>query len=137
MNNNYKPLIPNSKIKTFKSKIKDSPGDSAISELQDSIRNTRFHSWLDSPLHEKDHMVQFNQIKYIKQNYTIIDPIDLLDITNFNKNYAILTFDDGLLDHYNISSILLGNKTTGTFLIPSEDVIIDPELPTVRKVLFS
>ncbi len=67
MDNNYKPLIPNSKIKTFKSKMKDNPGDSIISELQYSIRNSKFHSWLDSPLHEKDHIVQFNQIKYKKK----------------------------------------------------------------------
>lgn len=67
MDNNYKPLLPHSKIKTFKSKIKPSPTDSTISEIQYNIRNTRFHSWLESPLHEKDYIVQFNQIKYIKK----------------------------------------------------------------------
>lgn len=85
------------------------------------LNNTKFKSRLQ--LKSFLNVKQFrNQIKYLKQNYTIIDPIDLLDITNFNKNYAILTFDDGLLDHYNITSILLDNKITGTFLIPSNAV---------------
>ena len=85
------------------------------------LNNTKFKSRLQ--LKSFLNVKQFrNQIKYIKQNYTIIDPNDLLNITNFNKNYAILTFDDGLLDHYNITSILLDNKITGTFLIPSNAV---------------
>ena len=100
MNNNYKPLIPNSKIKTFKSKIKDSPGDSAISELQDSIRNTRFHSWLDSPLHEKDHMVQFNQIKYIKKRMYTEDGEEItkkIYVSEFINNLT------GILNKYGYS----------------------------------
>ena len=85
------------------------------------LNNTKFKSRLE--LKSFLNVKQFRrQLKYIKQNYTVIDPIDLLDITDFNKNYAILTFDDGLLDHYNITSILLDNKITGTFLIPSNAV---------------
>ena len=48
------------------------------------------------------------------------------DLTNINykndKDYAILTFDDGLMDHYEISSILLDRGITGTFLIPARPV---------------
>ena len=85
------------------------------------LNNTYFKTRLKSKSFLNIKQFQ-NQLKYIKQNYIVINPIDLLNITDFNKNYAILTFDDGLLDHYNITSILLDHKITGTFFIPSNAV---------------
>ncbi len=44
------------------------------------------------------------QVKFIAENYDIISPEDYKFI-NFNDDndhkFAILTFDDGLVDHYN------------------------------------
>ena len=60
------------------------------------------------------------QLDYLLDNYEIISTIDLSNIDyKRDKNCAILTFDDGLVDHYEISSILLDKGVTGTFLIPT------------------
>lgn len=67
MNNNYKPLVPHSKIKFFKSSTKNNLENTAITNIQYNINNQRFNSWLESPLYEKDHIIQFNKIKYIKK----------------------------------------------------------------------
>tara|TARA_R100001463_G_scaffold125798_1_gene183316 strand:+ start:927 stop:1751 length:825 start_codon:yes stop_codon:yes gene_type:complete len=58
------------------------------------------------------------QLGYIIKNYKVISTKDLINI-NDNKDYAVLTFDDGLLDHYDVASILYDNNITGTFLIPT------------------
>jgi len=63
------------------------------------------------------------QLDYLIKKYTIISTKDLTNINYKNdKDYAILTFDDGLMDHYEISSILLDRGITGTFLIPVRPV---------------
>ena len=63
------------------------------------------------------------QLDHLVKNYTIISTKDLVNI-NYKKNtdYAILTFDDGLIDHYEISSMLLDRGITGTFLIPTKPI---------------
>lgn len=67
------------------------------------------------------------QINHIKANYDIISPEDLknIDLTkNGNYNFAILTFDDGLSDHYdNVYPILKAYDTPGTFFIPVKQVL--------------
>ena len=63
------------------------------------------------------------QLDYLIKNFTIITTKDISNINNKeDKNYAILTFDDGLVDHYEVSSILLDKCITGTFLIPTTPV---------------
>lgn len=66
------------------------------------------------------------QVKFIAENYDIISPHDYKFI-NFNEDddhkFAILTFDDGLVDHYNnVLPILKNYSVPGTFFIPVEQV---------------
>mgnify|MGYP003147522038 CR=1 FL=1 len=57
------------------------------------------------------------QLKFITQNYTVIEPQRLKE--NLKKDCAILTFDDGLKDHYLVAEILHDAKLKATFLIPT------------------
>jgi len=62
-----------------------------------------------------------NQLKHILENYEVISSSDI-ERVNFSapqQHYAILTFDDGLLDHYHVASILQEFGIKGTFLIPT------------------
>lgn len=60
------------------------------------------------------------QLDYLIKNYRIISTNDLLDPDNVCDNKcAILTFDDGLKDHYEVASILSDRNIKGTFLIPT------------------
>lgn len=54
MDNNYKPLIPNKKIKTFRSSD-DSKSDQELRmyELFSNLKKQKFQGWLDSPLKSK------------------------------------------------------------------------------------
>jgi hypothetical protein len=105
MNNNYIPLVPNSKIKFFKSSLENTLENTLENKtIRDTYYNTinqRFNSWLESPLYEKDHIIQFNQIKYkkklifnedggvVKKNVYIIHFINTLtDVLN-KKGYSI------------------------------------------------
>tara|TARA_Y100000593_G_scaffold95015_1_gene198293 strand:- start:37020 stop:37910 length:891 start_codon:yes stop_codon:yes gene_type:complete len=71
------------------------------------------------------------QIDFIKNESDIISTSQFLELDKNDKgNYSILTFDDGLLDHYDILDILIDKKINGTFFIPCEAV-------TRRKILLS
>ena len=64
-----------------------------------------------------------NQIKYIKKYYNVVSAKQILDsIENKNslpKNPILLTFDDGLADHYNVvCPILVEEKIVGCFFVP-------------------
>ena len=61
-----------------------------------------------------------NQIKYLKNNFEILDPIDFHSIINDKniklKKSILLTFDDGYIDHYkNVLPILEKNKLKAIF----------------------
>jgi len=60
------------------------------------------------------------QIEIIRNNYKVISSKDVknIDIKNDNSDYAILTFDDGLMDHYSVYKHLKSLNISGTFLIP-------------------
>lgn len=61
-----------------------------------------------------------SQLDYLIKNYRIISTNDLLDSDNVcDDKCAILTFDDGLKDHYEVASILSDHNIKGTFLIPT------------------
>ena len=61
-----------------------------------------------------------SQLDYLIKNYRIISTMDLLNKDNISDDKcAILTFDDGLKDHYEVASILADYKIKGTFLIPT------------------
>ena len=54
MDNTYKPLLPNHKIKTFRVKSDDKYfEDNRIYEIFSNIRKNNFQSWLNSPLKQK------------------------------------------------------------------------------------
>jgi peptidoglycan/xylan/chitin deacetylase (PgdA/CDA1 family) len=62
------------------------------------------------------------QIKYISKNYKIISTRDIPNQLELEDKCAVLTFDDGLLDHYHVAEILSDMNITGTFLIPTQSV---------------
>jgi len=57
-------------------------------------------------------------LDFITNQYQVIRPSDIPNVDK-DGNYAILTFDDGLKDHYDITDVLLSYGVTGTFLIPT------------------
>jgi peptidoglycan/xylan/chitin deacetylase (PgdA/CDA1 family) len=81
-----------------------------------------------------------NQIQFLINNYSIIKMEDLLDSLKYNtklpKNAALLTFDDGYIDHYTqVLPILLENHIQGSFFIPSR-LIKESVLLDVNKIHF-
>jgi len=60
-----------------------------------------------------------NHLDFIVGNYDVIKTSDIPNVVNEKDNYAVLTFDDGLKDHYNITELLLSHNINGTFLIPT------------------
>jgi peptidoglycan/xylan/chitin deacetylase (PgdA/CDA1 family) len=60
-----------------------------------------------------------DQIRYIKKNYNIISLEELLHLKKIPNRSALLTFDDGYLDHYkNVFPILYKEKISGIFFSP-------------------
>jgi len=57
------------------------------------------------------------QLKFITENYRVIEPQYLKE--NLKEDCAILTFDDGLQDHYLVAEMLHRAKLKATFLIPT------------------
>ena len=53
------------------------------------------------------------QLKFITENYRVIDPQYLKE--NLKEDCAILTFDDGLKDHYLVAELLHQAKLKATF----------------------
>ena len=76
------------------------------------------------------------QINEITKKYKIIDSKDLqgLDLES-NENYAILTFDDGLKDHYWVHKYLKSCNLPATFLIPKMP-IIEKKVMNTHKIQF-
>ena len=81
------------------------------------------------------------QIKYIKSKYNVIKMEDFVDaIKNKSKlppNSALLTFDDGYIDHFtNVLPVLLDNKLQGSFFVPAgiinQNIVLD-----VNKIHFT
>lgn len=65
------------------------------------------------------------QISYLKKNYNILSMEEIIDFflnkEDLPANSVLLTFDDGLVDHYKtVFPILLENKLQGSFYIPSQ-----------------
>jgi peptidoglycan/xylan/chitin deacetylase (PgdA/CDA1 family) len=81
-----------------------------------------------------------SQINYLVNNYTILKMEDFIDAIN-NKTKlpdksAILTFDDGYIDHFcQVLPILFNNNIQGSFFVPSriikESIVLD-----VNKIHF-
>ncbi len=57
-------------------------------------------------------------LDFISKNYKIIKTSEIPYYINEDIESAVITFDDGLKDHFNITDIILDYKISGTFLIP-------------------
>jgi len=69
---------------------------------------------------------EFNhQINYINKKYKIISSLDVpnINLQDGNVDYAVLTFDDGLVDHFYVYQELKKLNVSGTFLIPTAPVV--------------
>ena len=80
------------------------------------------------------------QLEYIKHNFNIIKMEDFVDAIELNKklpaNSALLTFDDGYIDHYTqVLPVLVANKIQGSFFIPAR-LIKDNIVLDVNKIHF-
>ncbi len=76
-----------------------------------------------------------NQLDYLIEEYDIISSSEIPNVKNNNSKHAILTFDDGLLDHYYVADILNDMGLTGTFLIPTQ-AVRDRIIMSVHKIQF-
>lgn len=76
---------------------------------------------LKSFLSEKQFLYQ---VQKIKSKYKIISSLEShnLDLGQGNIDYAVLTFDDGLRDHYSVYKILQSLGLSGTFFIPKDAI---------------
>jgi hypothetical protein len=76
------------------------------------------------------------QIDYICTNYTVIRSDEVLGLNiDGDGNYAVLTFDDGLADHYYVAQYLKSKGVSGTFLIPRTP-IVDHKMIHSHKLQF-
>jgi peptidoglycan/xylan/chitin deacetylase (PgdA/CDA1 family) len=73
-------------------------------------------------------LLQFkNQLAYLTRRFTVISPFQIQWALQDRSscNYAVLTFDDGLVDHYRILPLLEHFGVTATFFIPGN--VLDPK----------
>jgi peptidoglycan/xylan/chitin deacetylase (PgdA/CDA1 family) len=61
-----------------------------------------------------------NQLSYMKDRFQFISPFHIKSALQdkSNTHYAVMTFDDGLIDHYDVLPLLDKYKIIGTFFIP-------------------
>ena len=76
-----------------------------------------------------------NQLEYLIKEYNIISTSEIPNVRTNNNKYAILTFDDGLLDHYHVAEILNDMGLPGTFLIPTQ-AVRDRVIMSFHKIQF-
>jgi hypothetical protein len=76
------------------------------------------------------------QINRIKNKYKIISSLDLKNLDlNENIDYAILSFDDGLRDHYGVYLHLKSLEIPGSFFVPKMP-IIENKVMNTHKIQF-
>lgn len=61
-----------------------------------------------------------NQLSYMKDRFQFISPFHIKSALQdkSSTHYAVMTFDDGLIDHYDVLPLLDKYKIIGTFFIP-------------------
>lgn len=101
-----------------------------------NIENTNYPKRynLKSFLNENQFLFQINEIR---KRYKIISSLDIknIDLETDDENYAVLTFDDGLLDHYKVFKHLKALKISGTFFIPRMP-IVEKRVMNTHKIQF-
>lgn len=75
------------------------------------------------------------QLDYINSRYVIISSDSLMQDTEYNDNYALLTFDDGLLDHLDVAYYLNARGIPATFFVPISPVI-DGKMMHTHRIQF-
>ncbi len=79
---------------------------------------------------------QFKEkLEYLIKEYKIISTSEISNYIDSSAKFGVLTFDDGLLDHYNVAEILYEMDLPGTFLIPTQ-AIRDRVIITSHKIQF-
>ena len=78
------------------------------------------------------------QLEMLKEKYSIISPKDVLEIYHDSGNLKeqkniLLTFDDGLSDHYEVAKILNKFSIKAIFFIPT--CIINKKLPANPMII--
>jgi len=78
------------------------------------------------------------QINYLKKNYHILTPTEFIDIltsqNEIKKKCVLLTFDDGLKDHFlHVYPILKKNGLQGSFFVSSKP-ILERKILDVHKI---
>ena len=63
-----------------------------------------------------------SKLDYLIEEYNIISASEIPNVKVSNGKHAVLTFDDGLVDHYHVAEILSDMGLSGTFLIPAQAV---------------
>ena len=66
-----------------------------------------------------------HQVELIQNQYKIIKSTDIrnIDLEKDKNDYAVLTFDDGLSDHFYVYNHLKSKKIKATFLVPTRPVL--------------
>lgn len=73
-----------------------------------------------------------NQLKFLKENFTIISTDELshfLDSKKIDKRYAVITFDDGYIDNYTLAYPLLLKHNLPATIFVVTDYINQASLP--------
>jgi hypothetical protein len=101
-----------------------------------NLENTRYPERYNLKSFLNEEQFKF-QVDKIRNKYKIVSSLDIknIDIKNDNNNYAVLTFDDGLSDHYNVYKHLRSLKLSGTFLVPKMPVVENKVMNT-HKIQF-
>jgi len=76
-----------------------------------------------------------NKLDYLNHKYEIISSSEIPNVKTNNSQFAILTFDDGLLDHYYVADILNDIGLLATFFIPTQ-AIRDRVIINSHKIQF-
>ncbi len=101
-----------------------------------NLENTKYKKRYSLKSFLNENQFKF-QVDKIRNRYKIISSLDIknIDIKNDDVDYAILTFDDGLSDHYNVYKYLKSLNLSGTFLIPKMP-IVENKVMNTHKIQF-
>lgn len=80
------------------------------------------------------------QIVFLKKNYTVLSAYDLFEClrsgSDLPPNAALLTFDDGYIDHFQYVFPVLDKEKLSACFFPPAKCILDRKLLSVNKIHF-
>jgi hypothetical protein len=77
------------------------------------------------------------QVDWLEQNFTIVDPETILKEINGDiilKRPALLTFDDGLSEHFNLAYKYLRERGLRGIFFPNVEPIVTGRVPLVNQI---